>query len=156
MDIINNKWTKSTIFILPLLYPDIKFTDVLQEDFINCYISDVKYPEIEDSLIIEFHNNIASFKIPEEIKEDYKLILQGKYSKISELSKQQILYFWNEDVFSYLYSILYKTNKILKYWEEKTHKEIYKSSSKEYFPKFNTYEETRGLSSLYKQPVKFN
>jgi len=151
VDIINNKWSKSTIFILPLLYPDIKFTDVLQENFINCYISDILMTEPQDSLIIEFDNNIARFKLPEDKLDDYSLIKRSKYSKISNSSKQNIIYFWEEDKDSYLYSILYKTKKILDYWSKKANKRIYASKDKEYWPKFNLYEETRGMSSLYKQ-----
>jgi hypothetical protein len=151
MDIVNNRWNKSTIFILPLLYPDIKFTDVLQENFINCYISDVILQEPQDSLIIEFDNNIARFKFPEDKLDDYSLIKRSKYSKISNSSKQNIIYFWEEDKDSYLYSILYKTKKVLDYWAKKSNTIIHPSKEKEYWPKFNLYEETRGISSLYKQ-----
>lgn len=135
MDIINNKWSYSTIFILPLLYPDIKYTDIITDNFINCYISD-------NSLIIEFDNDIVRFKIPNDLVEDYKKITRSKYSKISNKSKQLILNFWNEDNSSYLYSVLNKTRKVLSYWQSKTDKKLYPSKEKEYWPKFNLSEES--------------
>ncbi len=150
MDIINNKKNKSTIFILPLLYPEIDYTNILFEHFINCYISDVHEIDPENSLIIEFDDNVARFRIPGEVLSDYKKILRSQYSEITDKSKQQILYFWKQDEQSHLYSVLYKTQKILDYWSKKTKKEIYPSKDKEYWPKFNMYEETRGLSTLYK------
>lgn len=155
MDIIHNKKSKSTVFILPLLYPEIKYTDVLFEHFINCFISDANSLDIINSLIIEFDDNICRFRLPEEILEDYNKILHSQYSELSDQSKKNILYFWQVGEDSYLYSVLYKTQKILDYWSNKSGKEIFPSNSKEYWPKFNTYEETRGLSTLYKQ-INFN
>ena len=52
MDILNNKKSKSTIFILPLLYPGIQFTDVLTDNFINCFISDIRYQDLGNGLVI--------------------------------------------------------------------------------------------------------
>jgi hypothetical protein len=155
MDIINNRWNKSTIFILPLLYPDIKYTDILQDNFINCYISDVDNIEPENSLLIEFDDNIARFKVPDNFIQDYKKILRGNYSSISESSKKVIINFWNQNEESYLFSVLYKTSKILEYWTKKANKQISHSHDKEYWPKFNIYSETRGLHHLYKI-VNFN
>lgn len=158
MDIINNRKSKSTIFILPLLYPGIEFTDVIYENFINCYVQDTSHPEPENSLTIEFDNNICQFRIPKEYLEDYKKILRSQYSKISDECKQIILYFWKEAEDSYLYSVLYKTDKILEYWKKKANPDISIQSSdeKEYWPKFNLYEETKGLNHLYTQNKKFN
>ena len=150
MDIINNKKNKSTIFILPLLYPEIDYTNVLFEHFINCYISDVHAIDPENSLIIEFDDNSARFRVPIELLGDYKKIIRSQYSEITNESKQQIVYFWKENDDSYLHSVLHKTQKILDYWSKKTNMEIFPSKEKEYWPKFNTYEETRGLNTLYK------
>jgi len=150
MDIINNKKSKTTIFILPLLYPGIKSTDVLFEHFINSFISDVHCPDPEDSVIIEFDDNQARFRMTNEFLSDYKKILQSRYSEISDAAKEAILYFWQEDDSSYLYSVLYKTSKILDYWTKVSGKDIQPSLDKEYWPKFNIYQETRGLNNLYK------
>lgn len=144
MDIIDIKKSKSTIFILPLLYPEIKYTDVLFEHFINCYISDERDIVPDNSLIIEFDDNVCGFRLPEELIEDYNKILHSQYSEISNESKIRILYFWQADTDSYLYSVLYKTSKILEYWSKKTNKEVHASKDKEYWPKFNIQEETRG------------
>jgi hypothetical protein len=150
MDILKNRFNKTTIFILPLLYPGIKYTDVIFDHFINTFISDVHSPDPEDSVIIEFDDNIARFRMTQDFIADYKKIMQSKYSEISEIAKEVILYFWQEDKESYLYSVLYKTNKILDYWSTKSGKTIYPQKDKEYWPKFNTYEETRGLNHLYR------
>ncbi len=151
MDIINNRGNKSTIFILPLLYPGIQFSDVIYENYINSYVSDIIQQEPENSVIIEFDNNICRFRIPKEYLDDYKKIIKSQYSQISNEAKEITLYFWNQDKNSYLYSVLYKTNKILDYWRKKFKDvNIQASDEKEYWPKFNLYEETRGLNHLYK------
>ena len=150
MDIVNNKKSKTTIFLLPLLYPELIYTDVLFEHFINCFISDSNRPEPENSIIIEFDDNVARFRLPEDIIPERDLIVKSQYSKLSDKSKQQILYFWKEDNESYLYSVLYKTNKILDYWSKKSGLVLYPSKEKEYWPKFNTQQETRGMGSLYR------
>lgn len=150
MDIINNRYNKSTIFILPLLYEDIKYTDIITDNFINCYISDIQFPDPDNSLTIEFDNDVARFRIKEDKTDDYKKIIRSQYSNISNISKKQIISFWQQDENSHLYSVLYKTNKILEYWSKKSGKEIKANEENEYWPKFNTYEETRGLNTLYK------
>jgi hypothetical protein len=105
MDINNIRGNKSTVFILPLLYPVIQFPDVIFENFINCYIADTTQPNISDSLIIEFDNNVCHFRIPKEYLDDYKKIIKSQYSKISPESKEIILYFWKESSDSLLYVI---------------------------------------------------
>jgi len=155
MDIINNKKSKTTIFLLPLLYPKIKYTDVLFEHFINCFISDTNTPEPDNSIIIEFDNNIARFRLPEDIISEKDLITKSQYSKLSNISKKQILFFWNESKDSYLYSVLHKTKKILDYWSEKSGQKLYPSKEKEYWPKFNLQQETRGTGNIYKA-LNFN
>jgi hypothetical protein len=151
MDINNIRGNKSTVFILPLLYPGIQFPDVIFENFINCYIADTTQPNISDSLIIEFDNNVCHFRIPKEYLDDYKKIIKSQYSKISPESKEIILYFWKESSDSLLYSILYKTEKVLDYWRSKfKSNDIQASEEKEYWTKFNPYEETKGLNHLYK------
>ena len=149
MDIINNKKSKTTVFVLPLLYPELKYTDVLFEHFVDCFISDIYRPEPDNSIIIEFDNNIARFRLPEDIITEKDLIVKSQYSKLSNLSKQQIIYFWNEDNNSYLYSVLYKTQKILDYWTAKAGQALYPSNQKEYWPKFNVSQETRGTSKIH-------
>jgi hypothetical protein len=148
MDIIYNKKSKTTIFLLPLLYPEIKYTNILFEHFIDCYISDIYNPEPEDSIIIEFDNNTARFRLPEDIISEKNLIIKGRYSKLSNISKHNILYFWDESVDSYLYSVLYKTDKILQYWTAKAGQTLHPSKEKEYWPKFNFLQETKGARTL--------
>jgi hypothetical protein len=149
MDIIDIKKSKTTIFLLPLLYPEITYTALIFDNFTNCYISDSKMIDPENSIIIEYDNNIARFRLPKDIIPERDLITRSKYSKLSDKSKQQILYFWQEDKNSYFHSVLYKTQKILDYWSAKANKVLYPSLEKEYWPKFNLQQETRNMGSLY-------
>lgn len=50
------------------------------------------------------------FTIPPNLRRDYKLIIDGKYSQISETYKQKILSFWKLTSNSRLGGILYKTH----------------------------------------------
>jgi predicted AlkP superfamily phosphohydrolase/phosphomutase len=149
MDIISIKKSKTTIFLLPLLYPGIQHTAILFDHFIDCYISDSKMIEPENSIIIEFDDNQARFRLPKEVVPERDLIVKSKYSNLSYKSKQQILYFWQEDETSYFHSVLYKTQKILDYWSKKADKVLYPSLEKEYWPKFNLQQETKNMGSLY-------
>jgi len=95
------KYTKTTKYIAPLikLYPNII------QGFLNCYISkdnstlyvistsrdniNSKHPEYIGAYKI---SNLYShsYNIPYELRADVKLILEGKYSEISEAAKDNI------------------------------------------------------------------
>jgi hypothetical protein len=57
-------------------------------------------------------------KIPLDIAPDVKLILDGKYSKMHDVSKQTILKFWNQNINSKIYKILYKKDSYKKELED--------------------------------------
>lgn len=156
MDITENRYNKSTIFLLPLLYPSITYKDIIQDHYINSFISDTNTSFPNDVLVIEYENNVAHFKIPQEYLDDYRKILKGQYSQITDKSKNIIIKFWKESKKSYLYSILYRTDKILKYWSNKTNRIITASPDKEYWPPFNMNEEIRGIRNTLSKYVNFN
>jgi hypothetical protein len=62
-----------------------------------------KYYEVTDELFMVY------IKIPLEIAKDIKLLLDGKYSQISDTSKQTILKYWSLGSSSQLYHILKKS-----------------------------------------------
>lgn len=132
--------SRSSNFILPFIVKsrkDISFDKYL----INCYVGNelendygkfiyiqLRYkPTLEleniEKMLIENENFISSkntdkqytlykFKIPEEFKNDYKLLLEGKYSKISDEAKLRILYFHNSDKNSKIFQILHKSKEL--------------------------------------------
>ena len=150
MDILQHRWNKTVTFILPLVFQDLTYKDVIFEDFINCYYADVNNTDIVNSVIIEFENSSTHFKIPEYFIDDYKKIINSQYSKISNKSKKIILNFWKQDKKSYLYSVLYKTDKIISYWESKSNIPVSTSEDKEYWPLFTDDKELKGYKSLFK------
>lgn len=150
MDIINNRYNKSTVFLLPLIYPTVTYKGVLFDGFINCYYADVDNDDIVNSVIIEYDTNIVHFRVPDEFIDDYKLIIAGKYSKISNRAKRAILHFWELDNKSYLYSLLHRTDKILKYLENKTKTVLTITDDTEYWGNFEESKELRGFQQLFK------
>jgi hypothetical protein len=146
MDIFDNKYNETTIFMLPMLYSNFKYTDVLTEDFINCYIADINKPGLDEYLHLVFHTTNFSLPIPEEFIKDYKYFLRGKYSKFSLKLKKIILSFWNCNGETNLHSILFKTDKMKEYWLKKPAKLGHKySNSMEYWPKPILINETFNL-----------
>ena len=142
MDILDIKRTMTTIFMLPLLYPGITYKD-LPEDFLNCYLTNTDLTYSEYYIYLQFVDNGFSLPIPEENETDYKLFVQGKYSKLSLGTKQDIIKFWMEYDDSLLYSILFNTEKAHKYIEDKYGKPGQKySKTKEAWPKPNLIKET--------------
>lgn len=155
MDIFDSKRrNKTTIFVLPLIFSNISYKTILQDHFIMSYLTEDLYEEPADGIIIEYDQDVVTFKIPNDKLKDYKLIINSQYSQISEESKQIILSFWEETKNSYLYSVLYKTNKILDYWNKKF-PEFQIVNITEYYPKFNMIDETRNAYVL-RTSYKFN
>lgn len=122
--------TNTTIFLLPILFPHITYDKLFSNYFEEAYVGMIDNDDYDDTIIFKFKeeedvyvetltsckllelkNNIVIYNIPEEFKEEYENFLKGKYSKLIEESKQDILSFWGEDENSPLYGILYKTEK---------------------------------------------
>lgn len=133
---LDSKYNICTDFLLPMLgikniitnsYVDCYYYDInypyVEDKIILVYnldIKDSKYIQIYTTLTqsIYFHSRYTYydngnkekfvFIIPPNRKRDYKLILEGRYSQISETYKQQILSYWNITSNSRLGGILYK------------------------------------------------
>jgi len=96
----------------------------------NTYLSIFDKPEYDNKIIFEVKDNfdlnlcteglfiknirytdnsaLYIFEIPKEYKDDLYLIINGKYSKLSEKYKRKLLYFWSADKDSILFGILFK------------------------------------------------
>lgn len=66
------------------------------------------FPHFVDSVDLDPFNSIYSFKIPEEFEEDTKLIMNSKYSQVSEKAKFRIMEFAASNKKLPLGQILYK------------------------------------------------
>ena len=120
---------KSTIFILPMVFDNLKHTDILTEDYANAYIADFETLEFDDDLIVVYNDKAKAqlqsakalgkttftykdqlaqvYEIPEKYLVDYFKVIAGQYSSISEGLKQVMLSFWENDEKSSLYRVLY-------------------------------------------------
>lgn len=133
---LNSKYNICTDFLLPMLgikniitnsYIDCYYYDInypyVEDKIILVYNSDIEdneYIRVYTTLTKStyFHSRYTYydngnkekfvFVIPPNRKRDYKLILEGRYSQISETYKQQILSYWNITSNSRLGGILYK------------------------------------------------
>lgn len=130
MNVLKLNKTKTTKFIMPMIFKEnIKHTDILTIRFINAYISDFDRPEYDNKILlvktdkqtdkelviekpIEVYNSnetliVEVYEIPENMEEDYYLIVAGKYSEISEDYKKKLLFFWGSNKDDELHSALY-------------------------------------------------
>lgn len=135
---LNSKYNICTDFLLPMLgikniitssYIDCYYYDInypyIEDKIILVYDLDIKdneYIRVYTTLTKNayFHSRYTYydngnkekfvFIIPPNRKRDYKLILEGRYSQISETYKQQILSYWNITSNSRLGGILYKNH----------------------------------------------
>jgi len=65
-----------------------------------------KHPQYVETIDVDQYHVLYKFSIPTRYYEDYKLIIQGKYSRISEIAKERILDFHSAKNNSPLYKIL--------------------------------------------------
>lgn len=150
--------SKATNFVLPLLLEDGKdATLFVKQGFENCYLYDndqiiVVYDITKDNadldeklkdhkLFVESKdvndgNKIGYiFNIPEEYTDSIDLIMQGKYTQISDDLKQAILTFWGLDSSdNYLHGILYGTKSGKEYYDKELSDKQPETAENEYFP----------------------
>jgi len=86
--------------------------------------------KIQESLFIKNKHFVAShdihkqyvlyeFKIPEEFSKDVNLLINGKYSKISEYSKKKICSFHGNTIDGMLINkVLYRSKELIKFYED--------------------------------------
>lgn len=91
--------------------------NLTQKDFDNLINSDIfaDFSELEDKFLLVLY-------IPEEVKDDYYKFIEGKYSQISDSSKEKILKFVHKyyplDLYSTIGKVLYKDPSLRKEWIE--------------------------------------
>jgi hypothetical protein len=133
MDILAKNRTLTTQFLLPLLFGNKIFTDILTDfdSFVNAYIADVNELNHENKIILVFktiQKNLPElnrmnhyvkeikgevlffyvYEIPNNLSENYSLWVVGKYSMFTDMAKQIILNFWEAGDNTLLYGALYK------------------------------------------------
>ena len=131
-----NNNNDTTIFLLPIMLPHIKYDELYSNDFLQAYIGLEFKHDFDDTLILVFNDMLPdlvkfidlnilgdgqkeeeseffiSFEIPDELKQEYDKFLNGEYHMFSEENKEIILNFWEEDdKDSLLYKTLYNITK---------------------------------------------
>ena len=123
--------TNTTRFIIPMLFQDSNYTEVLEKNFIDSYSFDYYEPEYDNKIIIISNSNetprtkytpIASYKrqnqycfvydIPDEFKKDYAYILKGKYDFISQDYFNILKEFWEEETIDIKYNFIREVYKV--------------------------------------------
>lgn len=150
MDILAYNKTLASQFLMPLLFEDRKFTQIISDfnSFVNAYIADFDKPENDNKIILVFNkkqkdlpelNQVEHYtktikdetlyfyvyEIPAGLDDNYTFWLVGRYSMFSDRAKQIILNFWDADEDTLLYGVLYKTGeKILKFYRDNFNKKL--------------------------------
>lgn len=147
MDILGYNKTLATSFIMPLLFKDKKFTEIISDfdSFVNAYIADFDKPELDNKIILVFNTKqkqlpesnqinhytkklkddevfVYVYEIPEDLSENYTYWLMGKYSQFTKEAKDRILNFWDCGENTLLYGVLYKTGDTIKNFYKKNFK----------------------------------
>lgn len=124
---IYNTQTSTTLYLLPLLFSeDIKYNDIINEEFKAAYIADFENKQYDDRILLVFNdykrnipttNRIDQYKsndhtilvynLPDEYTDDYYKFLIRNIEGLSDKAKKKILDFWEEDDKSILYKTLY-------------------------------------------------
>ena len=124
---IYNTQTSTTLYLLPLLFSeDIKYNDIINEEFKAAYIADFENKQYDDRILLVFNdykcnipttNRIDQYKsndhtilvynLPDEYTDDYYKFLIRNIEGLSDKAKKKILDFWEEDDKSILDKTLY-------------------------------------------------
>ena len=92
------------------------------------FLNDMDYDYEAENIVIYV------FNVPKEHLEDYQLVLEGKYSELSNDLKLKILKFWgDEQERSLLHSVLFKGTRIKQYWADKKLNPILYCAEDEYW-----------------------
>lgn len=170
MDILAYNKTFTSQFIMPLLFKDKKFTEIITdfESFVNAYIADFDKPEFDNKIILVFNekqkelpeSNMIEhytklikdetlyfyvYEIPEEYSENYVFWLMGKYSLFTKEAKEQILNFWDCGENTLLYGALYKTGDAIK--------NFYKTNFKKKLDRWSNEEEELWIEPLLSKEI---
>jgi hypothetical protein len=144
MDILLHDKTLTSQFLMPLLFENHKFNEIISDfkSFVGAYIADFDKPNYDNKIILIFktkQKDLPStnqvdhytktikdgelyayvYEIPEDLADNYTAWLMGRYSLFSDKAKEMILNFWSAGKDTLIYGVLYKTGvKIKKYYKE--------------------------------------
>jgi hypothetical protein len=118
-----NKGLLVNSYLYDINNPDIN-VDIIRGLFLMFKWSDNEVHRVYEERLLESSYTVLNYevdmdyymvyiKFPFEITNDVRYLLEGKYSKISDLAKQKILKYYNKNVNDKIYKILYK-NPVLK------------------------------------------
>lgn len=157
LEIVMSKLEKANVLVDTYLYN--KQLDPV--DFSNSCSLRLRFSESPTQQEIELNNELESnehhlfsygferdiifvFKFPEQFIDDIKLIIDGKYSKVSDEYKELFFQMWEEEEskeFPTFYNQVFNKSEALKEHQEELY-DINLDSSPEYFSKIDTEKET--------------
>lgn len=144
---------KTTVFLLPILFPDSIHDEIFSNYFKQAYVGLLDSSEdIEYDILLEFDedkvtpdlwsditdniqapgaevksidDNLITYTFDDEwSKTQYELFLKGVYSQFDDKAKKIILEFWKEDDNSLLYAILYNDSEKVEQYTPHLNKDI--------------------------------
>ena len=150
MDILAYDRTLTSQFLMPLLFDNKKFTEIITDfdSFVNAYIADFDKPNNDNKIVLVFNakqkelpetNQVDKYtktikdgdlffyvyNIPKGLEENYTSWLIGRYSLFSDKAKKMILNFWDVGRNSLTYGVLYKTGDAIKnFYKEHFNKKL--------------------------------
>lgn len=124
-----------------------------QTNFVNCFIGDVEYPEIVDSILLlyefsgrveylnfeeklqnhsryrgqytpDYKHTMYIFEVYENRLQDYDYFKKSKYSKFNENYKKHIGMFHGLQLSSPVMQVLYKSEEMYKSWETRLSQDV--------------------------------
>lgn len=131
MNPLNLVCSDTTRFIIPMLFPNSNYDEVLK-DIVDSYSFDYYEPCYDNTIIIVKNNDklphtnynpLYTYKrqnqycfvynIPEEFKKDYSFIMKSQYNKLSKLYYTLLLKFWDVDeIFDIKYNLVREVYKV--------------------------------------------
>jgi len=127
MNPFNLPLNNTTIFLLPLMFPELKYDKDFKNHLKQAYLGTLDSNNIDKyTLLLKFINTKEELQFDTDFeKSQYDTFIKGEYDSFSNKYKQTILDFWEEDENSLLDLILNgEKDKILYDFTDKIDKDI--------------------------------
>lgn len=145
--------TNCSAYLVPMIFKTFEEIPLYK----GCFCGDDNFPELNEHIFIlckfdgtidqkEFegilmdsdnfvtlyypddYSTMFVYEVPDILRNDYNLIIQGKYSETTEMFKRKVCFFWGFDKNSKYYQILYKSPERKKILEEELNVKIHKDA----------------------------